>query len=86
MLLCAKFKNIQKSKINFRNGQNYNFEAKIMHFLLTLREKDQTLYHFQLYDLVQKRPSQARRWPTGLVAMRHLKKKKKKKKKKKTKN
>ena len=41
-----------------------------MHFLVILREKDQTLYHFQPYDLVQKHPSQARRWPTGLVAIR----------------
>ena len=52
--------------------------AKIRHFPAILSEKDQRLYTFQPYDLVQKSSSRARRWPTGLVAMRDLKKKRKK--------
>ena len=73
---------IWKKKKKGQNGQNDDFEAKIEHFPAILSEKDQTLYHFQPYDLVQKSSSRTCRWSTGLVAMRTLKKKKKKKKKK----
>ena len=65
----------KKSKKYCQMCQNDNFEAKIKHFPAILSQKDQTLYHFQPYDLVQKSPSQTCRGSTGLVAMRHLKKK-----------
>ena len=72
---------MQKIKKKCQKCQNDDFEAKIEHFPAILRQKDQRLHHFQGYDLVQKWASRSRRWSTGLVAMRHLKKKKKKKKK-----
>ena len=72
-----KSKICKKSKKNRQKCQNGNFEAKIKHFPVILSQKDQTLYHFQPYDLVQKSPSQTCRWSTGLVAMRQKKQSKK---------
>ena len=72
-----KSKICKKSKINRQKGHYDDFEAKIEHFPAILSQKDQTLYHFQPYDLVQKSPPRTRRWSTGLVAMRHKKKTKK---------
>ena len=62
----------KNSKKNRQKGNYADFEAKIEHFPAILSQKDQTLYHFQPYDLVQKSPSRTCRWSTGLVAMRHL--------------